>query len=157
MHLKYLYTAKTLRIEGTFKIVRKPFVQLLSIHFFDKHEDNMKQLTGVFVLMSRKIKKDYKKVLQQIMKLLPSPPVVERLVADFEDGLWRAIKTVFPDIHIQGCAFHWGQAVWHHVQELGLQVFPFIFFKKKIYILKMFNAMRIGRYFNIIMIMIIKR
>jgi hypothetical protein len=91
------------------------------------------------------------------MKLLPSPPVVERLVADFEDGLWRAIKTVFPDIHIQGCAFHWGQAVWHHVQELGLQVFPFIFFKKKIYILKMFNAMRIGRYFNIIMIMIIKR
>jgi hypothetical protein len=21
--------------------------------------------------------------------------------------------------------------VWHHVQELGLQVFPFIFFKKK--------------------------
>jgi hypothetical protein len=33
--------------------------------------------------MSRKIKKDYKKVLQQIMKLLPSPPVVERLVAGF--------------------------------------------------------------------------
>jgi hypothetical protein len=44
--------------EGTFEIVSKPFVQLLSIHFFDKHEDNMKQLTGVFVLMSRKIKKD---------------------------------------------------------------------------------------------------
>jgi hypothetical protein len=52
--LKYLSTAKTL-----FKIVSKPFVQLLSIHFFAKHEDNMKQLTGVFVLMSRKRKKDY--------------------------------------------------------------------------------------------------
>jgi transposase-like protein len=62
--------------------------------------------------MSKKRKKDYKKVLQQILKLLPSPParVAERLVADFEDRLWRAVKTVFPDIHIQGCAFHWGQA-----------------------------------------------
>jgi hypothetical protein len=38
---------------------------------------------------------------------------------------------MFPDIHIQGCAFHWGQAVWRHVQKLGLQVFPLIFFKKE--------------------------
>ena len=129
--LKYLSTAKTLFIDGTFKIVSKPFVQLLSIHLFAKHEDNMKQLPGVFVLMSRKRKKDYKKVLQQILKLLPSPPVAERLAADFEDGLWRAVKTVFPDIHMQGCAFHWGQAVWRHVQEIGLQVFPFIFFSEK--------------------------
>ena len=52
--LKYLSTAKTLFIDGTFKIAGKPFVQLLSIHFFVKHEDNMKQLPGVFVLMSRK-------------------------------------------------------------------------------------------------------
>ena len=113
----------------------------------------MKQLPGVFVLMPRKRMKDYKNVLQQILKLLPSQPVAERLVADFEDGLWRTVKTVFPDIHIQGCAFHWGQAVWRHVQELGLQVFPLIFFFKKEYILKMYNVMRIGRYFDIILIM----
>jgi hypothetical protein len=45
----------------------------------------MKQLPGIFVLMSRKRKKDYKRVLQHILKLLPSPPVAERLVADFEE------------------------------------------------------------------------
>jgi len=56
--LKYLSTAKTLFIDGTFKMVCKPFVQLLSIHFFAKHEDNMKQLPGVFVLMSRKRNKE---------------------------------------------------------------------------------------------------
>jgi hypothetical protein len=148
--LKYLSTAKTLFIDGTFKIVSKPFVQLLSIHLFAKHEDNMKQLPGVFVLMSRKRKKDYKKVLQQILKLLPSPPVAERLAADFEDGLWRAVKTVFPDIHIQGCAFHWGQAVWRHVQEIGLQVFPFIFFQKRIYIeiVQCYEKRKIFRYYH---------
>ena len=58
--LKYLSTAKTLFIDGTFKMVCKPFVQLLSIHFFAKHEDNMKQLPGVFVLMFRKRKKERK-------------------------------------------------------------------------------------------------
>jgi hypothetical protein len=56
--------------------------------------------------ISRKRKKDYKKVLQQILKLLPSQPVAERLVADFEDVLWRAVKTVFLDIHIQGYSRH---------------------------------------------------
>jgi hypothetical protein len=52
----------------------------------------MKQLPGIFVLMSRKRKKDYKRVLQQILRLLPSPPVAERLVADFEETGYGAIK-----------------------------------------------------------------
>jgi hypothetical protein len=30
-------------------------------------------------------------------------------------------------IYIRGYAFHWGQAVWRKVQEVGLQVF---FYKK---------------------------
>jgi hypothetical protein len=109
----------------------------------------MKQLPGIFVLMSRKRRKDYKKVLQQILKLLPSPPVAERLVADFEDGLWRTVKTVFPDIHIQGCVFHWGQAVWRYVQELGLQVFPLIFFKKRVYIenVQCYENRKVFRYY----------
>jgi len=35
-------------------------------------------------------------------------------------GAWKAVRDVYPMASIQGCVFHWTQAVWRHVQELGL-------------------------------------
>ncbi|KAJ8309738.1 hypothetical protein KUTeg_011603 [Tegillarca granosa] len=119
--LQHLASAKTWYIDGTFKIVSKTFVQLLSIHFFARSGDDMKQLPGIYVLMPRK-RKDYKQVFARIFELMPSPPVTELLVGDFEEGMWRAAKSVLRGVRIHGCAFHWGQAVWRHVQELGLQM-----------------------------------
>lgn len=119
--LRCLSTAKIFFIDCTFKIVSKPFIQLLTIHFFALHDDDMKQLPGVFVLMSRKKMTDYMKVLQQILRLLSTPPEAKRIVLGFESNLWKAVKYVFPDIQIRGCAFHWRQSVWRHVQEMGLQ------------------------------------
>ncbi|WAR31255.1 hypothetical protein MAR_033797, partial [Mya arenaria] len=45
---------------------------------------------------------------------------VEGMVLDYERGLWKAAKEVFPVIKLRGCAFHWGQAIWRTVQRLGL-------------------------------------
>lgn len=53
--------------------------------------------------------------------MLPSVEV-KSFVADFEAGIWQGIREVFDEPDIQGCAFHFGQAVWRKAQECGLQV-----------------------------------
>lgn len=60
--LDVLSRAKTWYIDATFKVVKSPFSQLLSIHAFVKSDSAMKQLPLCFVLMSGKKKTDYKKV-----------------------------------------------------------------------------------------------
>lgn len=81
----------------------------------------MKQLPFCFVIMSGQKSKDYKAVLTAILDLLPAAPNVSSFVIDFEAGLWKALRSVFDDPVIYGCAFHFGQALWRKVQELGLQ------------------------------------
>lgn len=63
-------------------------------------------------------------VLRAVVASLPVGPRVKRFVLDFESGLWQALRSVFvsTNVCIRGCNFHWAQAVWRKVQELGLQV-----------------------------------
>lgn len=45
-------------------------------------------------------------------------------VIDFESVLWRAIQDQFPGFTIQGCVFHWAQAVYRKkAKKIGLQVY----------------------------------
>ena len=60
----------------------------------------------------------YFQVLKKLLRCLATPPAVQEVVADFESG----VKSRLPQVTLRGCAFHWGQAVWRKIQELGLQV-----------------------------------
>lgn len=74
---------------------------------------NVKQLPGISL-----------QVLRAVLDSLPVAPRVKQFVVDFERGVWQALRSVFTstNVHIRGCCFHWAQAIWRKVQELGLQV-----------------------------------
>eukprot|EP00058_Branchiostoma_floridae_P018894 XP_002604383.1 hypothetical protein BRAFLDRAFT_73369 [Branchiostoma floridae] len=95
---KLLSRAKTWYMDETFKVVGRPFYQLFGNHAFVREDENEKQVPLALVFMSNKDKKDYKK-----------------------KGMWQAVRSVFPGKTRIGCAFHWTQAVYCKIQELGLQ------------------------------------
>lgn len=59
--------------------------------------------------------RDYRLVLKAVKNLLSDAICIEGVVVDFECELWQAVNA-----KIQGCTFHWTQAVWRKVQGLEL-------------------------------------
>jgi len=113
--LVHLAHAKMWFIDGTFKVVRSPFVQLLSIHSYIKAAGTMKQVPLMFVLMSRRKTTDYVAVFRELLMLLPGDPEVIEIVVDFERAVWSALKKCLPSVPVHGCWFHWAQAVYRKV------------------------------------------
>ena len=110
-----LSRAKTWYVDGTFKLCKAPFTQLLTINAFVRSEEHAKQITLVFVLMSGKKRKDYRAVVKDILRLLPNQPSVKKITIDFERAIWSTFRKLLPEVRIMGCAFHWTQALWRKV------------------------------------------
>ena len=107
--------AKNWYVDGTFKLCKALFTQLLTVNAFVQSEDHAKQVPLVFTLMSGKKKKDYRAVIREIIKNIPGQPSVKKVTVDFERAIWSAFQTVLPKVCIMGCAFHWTQALWRKV------------------------------------------
>ena len=69
--------------------------------------------------MSRSKIDDYSKIFNAIVNVLPHTSV-ECITTDFEKAEWGAIRKVFPNVDIQGCHFHFAQALERKIKKLGL-------------------------------------
>ena len=63
---------------------------------------------------------DYTAVLEKILEKIPGRPSV--IMSDFEAALHSSVLQLLPTTEHKGCCFHWCQAVWRKVQQLGLAV-----------------------------------
>jgi MULE transposase domain len=115
--LHLLSSATHWYVDGTFKVVKQPFTQLLSVHCFVQRDQAVKQVPLLFVCMSARRKRDYRAVFRAVLRHMPSAPAVTTVVSDFEAALWRALPHVLGShVEHRGCTFHWTQAVWRKLQ-----------------------------------------
>ena len=128
--MEVLSKSKTWYIDGTFKLCRQPFSQLLTVNAFVRNDDHVKQVPLVFVVMSGRKKRDYKAVLETVISLLPNQSRVIKIVLDFEKAMWSAIRQVIPNVELMGCSFHWTQALWRKVSVI-ISFISMIRLKKK--------------------------
>ena len=107
-------------MDGTFKLVTKPFTQLWAINGFLKNQANViKQVPFVFVLMTRGRSSDYSAVFDFLLQQLHLPKVQE-VMSDFERAVFKTVANKLPEVQHNGCYFHWCQAVMKKVRDLGL-------------------------------------
>ena len=113
-----LTKSKTRYIDGTFKLCRQPFSQLLTVNAFVRNDDHVKQVPLVFVVMSGRKKRDYRALLETVISLLLNEPKVKKIVLDYEKAMWSAIRQVMPNLELMGCSFYWTQALWRKVSMI---------------------------------------
>ena len=85
--LAYLARSRLWFLDGTFRVVNEPFIQLLTIHSFLKSGDLMKQVPLCSALMSPRKKYDYVAEINAIIGRMSNTPVVEEIIVDFEKAV----------------------------------------------------------------------
>ncbi|KRX77067.1 hypothetical protein T06_3034 [Trichinella sp. T6] len=96
-------------MDGTFKIVPEWYHQMFSIHVFKEVRRDLPTYHEIFDNLILKA---------AALGVVLQPQTV---ICDFETALIPAVQASFPGVQIQGCYFHFCQAVLRKVAELGLR------------------------------------
>ena len=114
-NLDLLENSSEWHADGTFKVSPLLFYQVYTIHaIFNGHT-----IPSVYLLLTSKNAEIYLRAFNAL-KDLNTCLAPQKIVTDFELAAINAFKATFPNVAIKGCFFHFAQAVWRKVQELGL-------------------------------------
>lgn len=119
--LTRLGQAEEIHIDGTFWVTPHVFSQLVTFHCYVFGQS----FPLIYALLPGKSQVVYEKLFQRVLLHLQACNIhlwaLKTIISDFESGLIAAIRTCFPGILHRGCWFHFSQAVYRKIQQLGFQ------------------------------------
>ena len=118
-NLDTLSRAEMFCCDGTFSICPRLFYQVFTIHCF-KHD---KLFPMVYFLLPNKTRETYNNdflLLKQVSQNYGFTLMPACVKADYELPLVQSVQISFPSCAFKGCYYHFAQAIWRKVQNLGL-------------------------------------
>lgn len=115
-NLAHLGNSKIWMCDGTFFTCPNGFYQLFTI--FGSVNDNYYPL--VYCLLSSKTTKLYTKVLEKIKSFLTKVNLIY-VITDFESAIKTSFESVFSNIHVYFCYFHFCQSLFRKFTILGFK------------------------------------
>ncbi|KAL3114475.1 hypothetical protein niasHT_011604 [Heterodera trifolii] len=117
-------------LDGTFRSAPKPWMQVFVIGCYV----NNRMVVAAQALLPGKASKYYIEVLQQLKRAIePVLPIkgnkntvntlsliIDLVMTDFENGMLKAMRHVFPLCERSGCNFHMAQAVFRKARSMGI-------------------------------------
>ncbi|KRX82919.1 hypothetical protein T06_12432 [Trichinella sp. T6] len=107
-------------MDGTFKIVPEWYQQMFTIHVFIAG----KLVPLVYCLTVHKDLSTYREIFDNLILKAAALELVlqpQTVICDFETALIPALQGTFPGVNIQGCYFHFCQAVLPKATDLGMR------------------------------------
>ena len=91
-------------------------------------ENGAKGIPCVYALLPNKKKQTYEMLFNTIKKQVTKSQNengdyalnVQKIVTDFEIGVFSSVQKVFQDVEHKGCKFHHNAAIWKKLGEIGL-------------------------------------
>ena len=106
---------QAIHFDATFNVVPRLFYQLFTI--FIRYKGHA--ILAIHILTTAKSEQLYRAVLSALHEFIPNFKPTFAL-CDFEKVSRNAFTTVFPNIILVGCWFHYTKALYEKVQKLGL-------------------------------------
>ncbi|CAB4377153.1 unnamed protein product [Rhizophagus irregularis] len=124
-NIQYLSQAIFWIADGAFKIVSTIFYQLFTIYAPVGTDDNSRILPLVYVLMTSKTEKLYRRLFDNLLKFAEENGVYlspSYIITDFEQAVINSTRYEFPDITSKGYFFRLGQNYWRKIRDCGLAI-----------------------------------